>query len=288
MQASQSTEHEHGGHHEDVIHLPAPTHWPIVMAFGVTLLLAGIVTSGYISILGLVLGVLGIVGWFRDVLPHEQHEFMPVETEDILIRSTRSSVERLQIEQAGRPELPVETYPVLSGIKGGIAGGIAMIIPALAYGLIREHSIWYPINLLGGAGIASWTNTSTSNIAAFHWSGLIAATIIWVITSLLVGLLYGALLPMLPKHPIILGGIIAPLLWTGLLHATLGIVSPVFDHRIEWGWFMVSQFAFGLVAGWIVSRDHRVHTSHNLPWAVRLGLHSPGISHHDEDGEDRR
>jgi len=36
-----------------------------------------------------------------------------------------------------------------SGIKGGIAGGIAMVIPALIYGLIAEHSIWYPVNLFG-------------------------------------------------------------------------------------------------------------------------------------------
>ena len=286
MQESQNTEHEHGEHHEDVIHLPAPTQWPIVMAFGTTLILAGIVTSVYLSILGVVLALLGTIGWFRDVLPHEQHEFLPVETEDIIIRSTRTSVERLQVEQAGRPEMPVETYPVLSGLKGGIAGGFAMIIPALAYGLLRAHSIWYPVNLLGGAGVAGWTNTSTANIAAFHWSGLIAAIMIHAVTCLLVGLLYGAMLPMLPRHPVLLGGILAPLLWTGLLHATLGILSPVFDQRIEWGWFLISQIAFGLVAGWVVSRDHRVHTDHSLPWAVRLGLHSPGISH-PEDGEDR-
>lgn len=288
MQENQNTEHEHGAHHEGTIHLPAPTHWPIIMAFGTTLILAGVVTSGYISILGLVLTLLGIIGWFKGVLPHEQHEFIPVVTEDIIIRSTRTSVERLQVEESRRPAMPVESYPVLSGIKGGIAGGFAMIIPALAYGLIREHSIWYPINLLGGAGIASWTDTSTANIAAFHWSGLIAATIIWAITNVLVGLLYGALLPMLPRHPILLGGILAPLLWTGLLHAILGILSPVFDRRIEWGWFLVSQFAFGLVAGWVVSRHHRVHTTHPLPLAVRLGLHSPGLSHpEDKDGEDR-
>ena len=43
----------------------------------------------------------------------------------------------------------------MSGIKGGIAGGIAMIFPALLYGLSQHHSIWYPVNLLGGAGVAN-------------------------------------------------------------------------------------------------------------------------------------
>ena len=63
-------------------------------------------------------------------------------------------------------------------MKGGIAGGIAMILPAEIYGLLSHHSLWYPINLLGGAGVAHWRNPTTADIAAFHWQGLIAATII--------------------------------------------------------------------------------------------------------------
>ena len=43
---------------------------------------------------------------------------------------------------------------------------------------------------------------------------------------MLVGLLYGAMLPMWPKRPILLGGIVAPVLWTGLLHCAMGIVNP--------------------------------------------------------------
>src|ERR1051325_10228713 len=56
------------------LEMPAPTAWPIVLAFGTTLLFAGLVTSASISILGAVLMVVGAVGWFRDVLPHEAHE----------------------------------------------------------------------------------------------------------------------------------------------------------------------------------------------------------------------
>jgi hypothetical protein len=32
---------------------------------------------------------------------------------------------------------------------GGIAGGLAMVIPAEIYGVVRHHSIWYVVNLLG-------------------------------------------------------------------------------------------------------------------------------------------
>ena len=48
------------------IELPAPTPWPIVAAFGVALLFAGLVTSASVSILGAILMVCGWVGWFCD------------------------------------------------------------------------------------------------------------------------------------------------------------------------------------------------------------------------------
>src|SRR5437667_9847820 len=56
------------------IELPAPTAWPIVLAFGLTLLFAGLVTSSSVSLLGTILAVSGCIGWFRDILPHERHE----------------------------------------------------------------------------------------------------------------------------------------------------------------------------------------------------------------------
>src|SRR5258705_2621617 len=58
----------------NVVELPAPTAWPIVLAFGTTLLFAGLVTSVAVSALGGVLMIAGAVGWFRDVLPHEAHD----------------------------------------------------------------------------------------------------------------------------------------------------------------------------------------------------------------------
>ena len=96
---------------------------------------------------------------------------------------------------------------------------------------------------------------TTAQIAAFHLSALLIAIPIHLITSLLVGLLYGVTLPMLPRRPILLGGFIAPILWSGLLHSILGIVNPVLNQRIDWLWFVVSQVGFGIVAGIVVSRQ---------------------------------
>lgn len=275
---------EHSNQHGDTIHLPAPTAWPIVLAFGITLIVAGVVTSPGISVLGGVLTIAASIGWFRQVLPHEAHEDVPVEEHEISISSTRTHVTRIEISEEHRAHLPIETYPILSGLKGGVAGGIAMIFPALLYGLISQHSIWYPVNLLGGAGVANWTNPTTADIAAFHWQGLLVASIIQIVASLLVGLLYGALLPMLPRHPMLLGGIIAPLLWTGLLHSTLGIVNPVLDAHISWGWFVVSQVTFGLVAGYVVARQGKIRTDQSMPFVLRMGIEASGMH---TDGEDR-
>ena len=71
-------------------------------------------------------------------------------------------------------------------------------------------------------------------------------------TSILVGLLYGVMLPMFPHRPILLGGLIAPIMWSGLLYTTLGVINPLLDQRIDWKWFVASQMGFGIVAGLVV------------------------------------
>jgi hypothetical protein len=273
---ADTAQHKSEPAHGEMIHLPAPTHWPVILAFGCTCAAAGLVTSLWVSLFGAVLIVAGSYGWFREVLPHEAHENLPVVVQPVTITTTRTSVRRLEVGPEDRAYLPVETYPVTSGIKGGVAGGVAMIFPALLYGLIAQHSIWYPVNLLGGAG-AIRSEITTAQIAAFHWSWLLVAIVIHVVTCLLVGLLYGAMLPMLPRRPVVLGGVIAPLLWTGLLHSTMGVINPALDARIAWGWFVISQVTFGVVAGLVVAREGRIRTSGRLPFFARMGIEAPGL-----------
>src|SRR4029450_5414212 len=93
------------------IKLPAPTAWPIVLAFGISLVFAGMVTSGAISALGAILAIAGSVGWFRDVLPHEAHEVVHVVRQVPVVRTTRHEVDRIEIEPGlRRAWLPVEIY----------------------------------------------------------------------------------------------------------------------------------------------------------------------------------
>jgi hypothetical protein len=221
---------------------------------------------------GVFLVCCGVTGWAKQVLPEESHELIAIKERPIKQFAVKTQVAHIQVSEAHRAFLPVESYAVSSGLRGGLAGGIVMIFPALLYGYLTQHSIWYAVNLLGGAGVAHWTNATTADIAAFHWNGLIIATIIHVATCTLIGLLYGAMLPMWPRRPILLGGIVAPLLWTGLLHSILGFVNPAFNARIEWGWFALSELLFGIVAGVVVTRSGKIKTHQSLPFILRMGI----------------
>jgi hypothetical protein len=269
------------------LELPAPTAWPIVLAFGVTLLFAGLVTSGSVSVLGGFLIIAGATGWFRNVLPYEAHELVSATPAEAAIATTRRDVARLEIAtQPKRAWLPLETYPVSAGVKGGLAGSVIMALLAMAYGLISGNGIWYPINLLVAGFFPGAVSATTAQIAAFRMSALLLAIPIHLITSLLVGLLYGVMLPMFPRRPVFLGGLVAPIVWSGLLYTTLDIINPVLNQRISWLWFVLSQFGFGIVAGLVVSRQQRIYTYQGLPFAVRAGIEAPGVMREKDEEQE--
>lgn len=289
METARNLPGEHAGEtHHGSVHLPAPTAWPILLALGFTLMFAALVTSLGVGILGIVLVVMSSVGWFRDVLPHEAHVDVPVDTTVVEIEPSPERVARIEVGETHRAQLPLQTFTFASGIKGGIAGGIAMLIPAEIYGIVRFHSIWYVVNLLGGAGVGEWTNPTQYQLTHFRLSAFITANIIQGAVTLLVGILYGAMLPIWPKRPILLGGIIAPVLWTGLLHSVLGIVNPFLQQRIDWWSFAASQVIFGVVAGYTVTKLGNLKRLRQVPLPVRLGLETPGLHPADHGTEPER
>jgi len=260
------------------IDAPASTAWPLVLAFGFSLICAGLLTSLSVSVLGAVLTLAGCVGWFREVLPHEHEQEIPVVPEELQITTARRTVERVPLApELLRAWLPVETQPVSAGLKGGVAGGIAMAVVACAYGLLKVGSIWYPVNLLAATIYEQSLKLSAADLNAFHWDSFVVALIVHVIGSVVVGLLYGAMLPMFASRPIVLGGIIAPVLWSGLLYSAMGLFNTLLESRIDWYWFTASQIAFGVVAGLVVARQSRTMTRENLPFILRAGVEAPGI-----------
>jgi hypothetical protein len=284
--AEDSTTRGTGPHPE--VELPAPTAWPIVLAFGATLLFAGLLTTVDLSIVGAVLLVISSVGWFRDVLPHERHEMVPAKAEAVQIVTAQPEVTHVAVApEITRLRIPVEIYPVSAGIKGGLAGSVAMAILAALFGLLSYGSVWYPINLLASIVYAESLQLPTDYLTSFHPILLLVASLLHVVTSVLVGLLYGVLLPMFPRRPILLGGVIAPFIWSGLLYATLGVINPLLDERIDWRWFVASQMGFGLAAGLVVVRQTRVRTRQFMPFAMRAGIEIPGIMKEHEGRDDQ-
>ena len=266
------------------IEVPAPTAWPLVLALGCTLLFAGLVTSMSVSFLGALLSLAGCIGWFREVFPHEHEEPVPVIPQDIRISTERRTVERVPVADYQRAWLPVHTYPVSAGVKGGLAGSVAMAVLACAYGALKAGSIWYPINLLAAAVYAQSLKLGPAQLYSFHADSFAIALGLHALVSTLVGLLYGAMLPMFPRRPIVLGGLIAPVLWSALIYTVLGLLNPMLESHIDWYWFVASQVGFGIVAGLVVVRQSRMLTRENLPFAMRAGVEAPGmISPHGDE-----
>jgi hypothetical protein len=272
----------------DKIEVPAATAWPIVLAFGLTLVFAGFVTAASVSILGAILAVAGAVGWFREVLPVESVEWAPVVQEEFAVETSRESVERMAPGRTvARAWLPVEIYPISAGVKGGLAGGAAMALLAAVYGIVSGNGIWYPMTLLVAGSSPSMATQTAREMGTFNLHNFLLAVPVHLLMSLMVGLLYGAMLPMIPRRPILLGGLIAPLLWTGIIYGVLAFINPVMNQRIDWRWFILSQFAFGIVAGLVVAFQERIPTRQQAPWRVRMGIEAPGLMQ-EHQGELKR
>jgi hypothetical protein len=270
------------------IEVPASTAWPIVLSFGFTLLFAGLLTSVSVSVLGVVLSVVACIGWFREVFPREHEETVPVVFEEQRVTTKRHTVERVPIApELLRVWLPLKTYPISAGVKGGVAGAVAMAVLACAYGVLKAGSIWYPINLLAATVYAQSLKLDTSQLNSFHSDSFAIALILHGIGSIFVGILYGVMLPMFPRRPMILGGLIAPPLWSGALYSIMQLLNPLLATHINWFWFIASQIAFGVVAGFVVVRQQRVSTRENLPFMLRAGIEAPGTVPQQKSEETR-
>jgi hypothetical protein len=284
---NMSSPHNNPAHSSNVIEMPAPTAWPFTLALGFTLLFTGLLTSITVSVLGLILCVAGVIGWFHEVFPREKEIAVPIAPEDFVPVTPRSVVEQLPVSpDLVRAWLPLETYPVSAGIKGGIAGSVAMAILACTYGIISTGSIWYPINLLAATLYGQSLFLTPGQLTSFHLSSFLVACLLHAIGSLLIGVLYGAMLPMIPRRPTLLGGLIAPILWSGLLYTTINLLNPTLGKLINWWWFTASQVAFGIVAGLVVIRQTRIPTDENIPFAMRAGVEAMGMRPPD-DGANR-
>ncbi len=275
------TEQENPMRSDNMIEIPASTPWPFVTAFGLALIFAGLVTSLAVSVVGVVVLLAGAVGWFRVVLPVQQEESLKVVRTLSVARVTSSTrkVDHLRPGAEGhRIRIPVQVHPYSAGLLGGAFGGVGLAIIACLYGLLAHGSIWYAINLLAAAALPSLTDAGPEVLNTFQLPGFIVALLTHVIFSLFVGLMFAAILPMMPsRFTAFWGSFLAPVLWTALIASTLQLINPALNSKIAWGWFIASQIAFGLITGYIVAHSKWVETQQDWPLAARAGLEAPGL-----------
>ncbi len=265
-----STEHTSSPESGDRLEMPAPTLWPMVMAAGVTLMGAGVVTNYIFTLVGVIIVGISLAYWLMQLLPGqgEVHEpLVPPEMRVGPVREHPGDVEHMRPGMPGhRMRMPEKIHPYSAGVKGGLVGALVMPLPALLYGLVEEKSLWFPVNLLVGMVVplevgpdGQLTQEALKQLHQFHFTWFVAAVFIHIVLSVSLGLMYGVLLPMLGTRPILWGGIVAPLLWTGAAYGFMGVLNPALSRHIDWISFFVAQFIFGIVVGLVVVRTEKVY-----------------------------
>jgi hypothetical protein len=232
------------------VELPASTAAPLVLALGITLLAFGWVTNLTFAIVGAAVFAFGLGKWIVDLLPGRGYVVEP------LVEGPRRVVARIgAVGELGhgmpgyRLRLPEKVHPISAGIKGGIAGGLVMPIPAFIYCLVSGHGIWLPINLLAGMVLPGVQYLSVEQLEELDPTLLTVALVIHVAISLMLGTLYGVLMPTLPAipRPLAWAALLMPLLWTALSFVATSAIDPTVQNLIDWPYFVMSQFVYGVV-----------------------------------------
>lgn len=257
---SQNTSpHEPHPDGESVV-MPKRTAAPLVLSTGLAVAALGVAFGLTFIIVGAVLFAIGLRMWVVELQPGEGHLHEPLVAASARPAQVRPRTGQVAELHPGAPgyrfRLPEKVHPLSAGVKGGAVGGLLMPIPALLYGLLSGHGIWYPINLLAATVRPGLDALSVQQLETFRLDLLIISSAIHVIMSLVIGLIYGVLMPTLPSipKPLAWGGMLMPILWTVVMYLTLGAVNPLLNLGVDWLWLIFSQFVFGIAAAIFVQR----------------------------------
>ncbi len=243
-----------------VVEMPRPNVWPLVVGLGVALMAAGVAMHVGFLVAGGCIFTAGLFGWIAQLLPgrgHFHEALVEPERRPKPVYAEPGSVEQLHPGRAGyRFRLPEKIHPISAGVKGGMVGGLVMPIPALAYGILSGKGILYPIYLLAGTVFPGVETMSEDALRDFQPTLFAVGLMIHLVNSVVFGLIYGVLLPTLPEipRPVAWGGLLMPLLWTGVSFGTVQLVNPNVAQGVNWPWFIFSQFVFGLAMPLVVLR----------------------------------
>ncbi len=253
-------------HRSDHVEMPRRTVWPLVLSLGVSLLLVGVITHWLLFLVGLILMLFGVGGWIGQLMPgvgHVHEPLAPLEQRPQPIRPRAEPVEQLKPDHPGyRFRIPEKIHPISSGVKGGIVGGLVMPLPAVTYGLLVYGSVWWPINLLAGIAIPGVETMTREELQQFSPLLFVVALFIHGIMATGIGAMYGVILPTIPQFPgaqLLFGGLIMPLLWSGICFGLMGAINPALEENVDWRFFIMSQMFYGIAASLVIERSGKVY-----------------------------
>jgi hypothetical protein len=269
-----TTDYSQGEH--TAIEMPKPTAWPMVVSLGLGLVGWGFaVAAESFAVVGGFLLLVGLWKWFDILVSGTGHELVAAaQRRPMPVDAVPDKVEKAM---AGyRPRLPKKRYPITSGIKGGIVGGLLMPIPAEAWSLLSGHGLWYPVNLLDGILLPGIQHYSVPELEQFKPGLFALGVFIHAVMSTVIGLVFGVLLPLIPTKwwwQLVFGGVVIPQVWTGFSGAMMGVANPALREHVDWVWFAASQFVYGIAATLVVLRTEK------------LDVPPAGTGKHDSDHE---
>lgn len=259
----------------DSVELPTPTPWPMIMALAIVFGGAGVGIHFGFLIVGAVVLAFAVRGWMVELTPGRGHVHEPLAAPEARYRSPAPAPGTVDPLKPGAPSfrfrVPEHVHPISSGAKGGLIGGAAMAIPAMLYGYLDHGSVWLPINLLAGIVVPDVVDVSLESLKQFQLGAFVLASVIHLAFSVTFGLLYGVLLPMLPSFrgsAIFWGGVVMPIIWSGVCHGLMGLVNPALREHVNWPWFVASQFVYGATMSYVVHQSEKVAVAKVSPLKV--------------------
>jgi uncharacterized membrane protein YagU involved in acid resistance len=236
-------------------------------------------------VVGTVVAVVGLSLWIAHRLSGHGHALEALTAPEGPERRiyVAEKVEHLRPGLPGyRLRLPVEVHPISAGLRGGIVGGVVMPVPAIIWSLASGHGFWYPINLLAGMVLPSVGKMTIFDLQQFNVTLVLVAIVIHVVMSIVIGLIYGVLMPTLPRipRPIIWGGLLMPIVWTVVSYMAMHIANPALPRLVSWPWFVVSQFVFGItMPAVVIGAKHLPRGLAGVAMAVPAVLWSSASGH---------
>ena len=153
--------------------------------------------------------------------------------------------------------VPAMVYPYKAGLIGGALGGAAMVIVAVAYGLLTGR-LWLPVNLVGATVVRDLQTASLETLMAFNAAALVAGLVLHAILSVGLGFVFAALLPTMPGPPMIWSLTVGPLLWSLASLLVVPTINPVMAEHVDVPSFLIAHVVYGLLLGGWIARTPKI------------------------------